>query len=95
MNDDEYLKLNEENIKNLNEEERQEFLRLTREHREKIESEPGIVKVFLTDVLPGLILIFLGIVFFVYFIDFRRVTGVEWLLSGILLMLILIYFKKK
>tara|TARA_B100001057_G_scaffold461235_1_gene513044 strand:- start:15 stop:212 length:198 start_codon:yes stop_codon:yes gene_type:complete len=38
-----------------------------------------------------------GFIFGIYYIitevDFRRVTGLEWLLSGILLMLILIYFK--
>ena len=51
-----------------------------------------LIKEFLTNVLPGLILIVLGVVF-LFFIDFRRVTGLELLLSGILLMLILIYFK--
>ena len=45
------------------------------------------------------ILIYGGFLYGLYYIvvevDYRRVSGVEWLLSGILIMLILLYFKIK
>jgi len=36
-----------------------------------------------------------GIYYIITEVDFRRVTGIEWLLSGIFIMLILIFLKLK
>mgnify|MGYP001199365428 CR=1 FL=1 len=91
MNEEEYQNLTEERIKNFTEEERQEFLSYTRNRKEIEDSEPGIVFIVLWWIFEISVVGFLAYLLF----SWLGFSVTEWLLFGIFIILIFIYFKLK